>query len=190
MEQKNGGSVSSPKTSWVEWKAHYLEAHKGRKLHIWACGGKKPFNSVNVATKVPANSNLNTTPYITNIDHLDDYLDNIANTATNEKTVIEQLVATNSKQEATINTQASTIKILTVQVKTLNKQVLSLGSKVVGSSTNSGSWVKNAYSWLHSYGVRKDHTSLSCFKHLNDHKEKASSRNIMGGKEFNKGWDD
>ena len=53
-------------------------------------------------------------------------LHNITNTATNEKADFEQLVATNSKQEATIDTQASIIKHLADQVKTVQDQVHAL----------------------------------------------------------------
>ena len=151
-EKKYWGKLPLTQKSWTEWKAHYLLAHEACELHIRACGGKEPFNGANAASELPANSKRNGTsnrnavpPDNTAIERLDDYLDNIANAATNEKEVLEFLVATNAKQEATIDTQATTIKSLTYQVKTLNEQINSLNSKAGGGGncTASSRWVKN-----------------------------------------------
>ena len=78
--------------------------------------------------------------------------------------VLEQIITTNSKQEATIDSRASTVKSLTGQVKTLNEQVLSLKHKVGGRSTLSSYWAKNSYCWFHEYGVGNYHNTLSYTK--------------------------
>ena len=113
--------------------------HESRELHIRACGGKEPFNSANAAAELPTNSERKATPPDnTAMDCFEDYLDSIANAATNEKAFLELLVATNDKQEATIDTQATTIKSLTVQVRTLNEQVLSLKNKGIKAGGRGG----------------------------------------------------
>ena len=191
-ETKDWGKRSLNQKSWLKWKAHHLLAHKSCELHIRACGGKEPFNGANAAAELPANSKHNTAPPDdATMDCLYDYLNNTTNEATNEKAVHKQLVATNAKQKATIDTQATTIKSLTGQVRTLNEQVLSLKSKAGGRGGHNDrtNWVKNGYCWSHGYGVGPNHNSLSCTKRAECHKEKADRRNIMAGKFWNKGWD-
>jgi hypothetical protein len=194
-ETKDWGKLPLNQKSWAEWKAHYLLAHEARELHIRACGGKEPFNGANAASEIPPTANRPVSsdrsavpPSEAAMERLDDYLDNIANAATNEKAVLEELVATNSKQAETISTQAQNIKSLTHQVQKLHEQISSLKK---GSGKNSSTWtpVSDGYCWSHGYRCAPGHSSLTCRHQLPGHKKEATRRNIMGGSTANKGWE-
>ena len=202
-ETKDWGKRALNLKSWSEWKAHYLLAHEARELHIRACGGKEPFNGANAASEVPPNSQRPVAsgraampPNEAAIERLDDYLDNIANAATNEKAVLKELVATNAKQAETISTQAQNIKSLTHQVAKLHEQVNSLKNKAGSNSSKpptppTSEWapVKNGYCWSHGFRVAHNHSSLTCRFPNPGHKKEADRRDIMGGSTKNQGWD-
>ena len=136
---------------------------------------------------------------------MDNYIDNIANTATNKKTALKQFVATNSKQEAGIDTHASTITKLSGQVKTLNKQVNPIKEKLDGTNNtphkiskyqgfvrdpDDSKFVKGKCYWPHGYRLKLGLNSGSCTFQKDDHNEKVTHKNIMGGFKYDKGWDD
>jgi len=162
--------------------------------------GKEPFNGANAASEIPPTSNRPASsgrsaepPSEAAMERLDDYLDNIANAATNEKAVLKELVATNSKQSETISTQAQNIKSLTHQVQKLHEQISSLKNRS-GRHSNTpptSEWtpVSNGYCWSHGYRVAPGHSSLTCIRPLPGHKKEATRRNIMGGSTKDKGWE-
>ena len=82
-------------------------------------------------------------------------MDNMANTVTNEKAVIEQLVVTNVKQDSTISTQAIPILSLSdefkrIQIRIINKGVI--GGRG-GRSNDISKFLKYGYFWSHGYKV-------------------------------------
>ena len=56
-------------------------------------------------------------------------MDNIGNAVTNEKTVLEQLVETNSKQDSNISKQAITTLALSNEVKQLQIRIINKGGR-------------------------------------------------------------
>ena len=127
------------------------------------------------------------------MERLDDYLDNIANAATNEKAVLEELVSTNSKQSETISTQAQNIKSLTHQVQKLHEQISSLKNRSGRHSSTppTSTWtpVTDGYCWSHGYRCAPGHSSLTCRRPLPGHQKDSTRRHIMGGSTANKGWE-
>ena len=83
---------------------------------------------------------------------------------------------------------------LTLSNATMVRGVASLRDDLANSSSqrsNSnpyGRFSKIGYCWSHGYKVSKTHTSESCTKIKNGHKEKATRRNPMGVSDWNKGW--
>ena len=46
----------------------------------------------------------------------------------------------------------------------------------------------NGYCWSHGFKVKMGHTSMTCTKHLAEHRDGATRVNTMGGKDYNKDW--
>ena len=93
-------------------KSTILEAHESLQRKIQACGGANQFVRASVAsaatnTSIPPDG---VTPNI--LDKMYNYMHNMANSVTNKKSVLEQLVPTNAKQSYTIVIQDTTILIL------------------------------------------------------------------------------
>ena len=76
-------------------------------------------------TSMPPRSFTGTPPNI--LDKIDDYMDNMTNVVTNERAVLEQLVATNANKASTITNQATTILALSEEVKQLQLKITNRG---------------------------------------------------------------
>ena len=74
-------------------------------------------------------------------------MDNRANTVTNEKAVLEQLVTTNAKQASNIATQATTILALSDEVNKLQLSIINKGGRLGrgGNSNNVRKFLKDVY---------------------------------------------
>ena len=81
------------------------------------------------------------------LDKMYDYMDNMANAITNEKAVLEQLVATNAKQASTISTQATTILSLLDEVKKIQLKIINKGVRGGrgGKSEDVSKFMKGGY---------------------------------------------
>ena len=120
---------------------------------------------------------------------MDNYLGNIANAAINKEVFLKQLVVTNLKEAAMINTQASTTKSLTNDNKRLTKQIKSLKNKLGSRSTPAiglASFMKECYCWLHQYKIKPG----PCGNKKDGHNVKATHDGITNDRTWNKGWDD
>ena len=78
--------ATSAKT-WTAWKKVYRTAHIARKRQLLASGNSEPFGGAHPASMLPPKGTL---------DHLEGYLDNLANVVTQEKSTFAQLVANNA----------------------------------------------------------------------------------------------
>ena len=149
------------------------------------CGGAIQFGSSNTTTAKILHTN--SLPLIPNLlKYMDGYLNNMVNAVTNKKDVLGQLIMTNTKQadrsmpsrnvaQPTLPPQLST----TYSASTARK----LGNNVDYQE-------KGGYCWPHGYRVHPRHSSLSCTKYKDDHKENATHANITNTLEYNKGWHD
>ena len=83
--------------TWALWKPAFLEDHEGFQRQIQNCIGYNQFGSANAASMEanPSRPPNSVNPDI--LDKMDYYIDNMANAVTNEKPVLEQLMATNAK---------------------------------------------------------------------------------------------
>jgi hypothetical protein len=145
--------------TWAAWKTAYLAAHKKRANRLHATGGADYLGQANSAHATTLNPGL--------LNSINNALDNLASAATNEKAILEQLIASNSS----LATSNST---LTNQVKTLpNKK---RGPDPAG------------YCWSHSYHVGHGHTDHTCSHPKEGHQPTTTCNNIMGGSVANKDW--
>ena len=112
-------------------------------------------------------------------------MENTTNTVTNEKAVLEQLVATNAKQASTIATQATTILVLSDKVKKLQLSIINKGVRDGrgGNSDNARKFLKDGYCWSHGYKV--SHMAPDCNNKNEGHKYKDTPGNNMKDIPFN-----
>ena len=189
--------AKSDKT-WPDWKLLYKKAYELRQLAFQALDGAKQLGAANAATQ--AHSSASTQPTVrfdlqppvdpVEFDRLDTYLNNLANTATNEREVISQLTAAVAVL-TTANTElAETKKILTADNKKLRNKVDRVLSSRSGRSSSSGRtftmsnpgyFIVGTYCHSHGFHLRKTHTIATCSNTDPNHKKEATRANTMGG---------
>jgi hypothetical protein len=110
--------------TWPAWKAAYLEAHKPRANRLRATGGADNLGRANQATFGVVDSGASGFYYNNNapgaqanqatsfLGPINNALDNLASAATNDKAVLEKLVATNSSLTTSNTHFANQIKSL------------------------------------------------------------------------------
>ena len=137
--------------TWLLWKSTFLEVHEGLQHQIQYCGGDYQFGSTNTITETakpstskPPRSTTIVTPNLLN--KMFDYMDNITNSVTNEKDVMEKLVATKENQTTTISIQANTI--LSVEVKKMQLNITNRGGRG-GKSDGVRKLLKDGYCCSH-----------------------------------------
>ena len=174
--------------TWTAWKATYREAHIARKRRLLASGGTEPMGGAHAITShTPAL--LTPSTYA----QLDGYLDNLANAATQEKTTLADLVASNSSLAASVATLTTNLANLTTAYT-----LLAAGSNAPaqpattrgGRPRGSGVYAVGGYCWTHGYQVHKNHSSSTCKHKADGHKDCATRANTMHGSTTNKGWED
>jgi hypothetical protein len=106
--------------TWAARKTAYLADHNKRANCLRAAGGSDYLGQTNSAHTATLNPSL--------LDTIDNALHNLASAASNEKAIIEQLIASNSSLATSNSTLAN-------QVKTLHDQ---LASKSTGSCGRGG----------------------------------------------------
>ena len=104
-------------------------------------------------------------------------LDNLANAAVQKNDTVEKLVISN--------------KTLTDTVATLTNDISRLTTAIAALKTNKSAKAPqandpNGYCWTHGYKVKFGHSSKTCTKRKEGHKEDATRSNTMGGSEWGK----
>jgi hypothetical protein len=178
------------------WKAAYLEAHKLRANRLRVTGGANNLGRAKQATigvvdsgasgfYFPAAQANQATSFLGSIDNA---FDNLASTATNDKAVLEKLVATNSSL-TTSNTHFAN------QIKTLQTQLSAKrghgggGDGGAGRDSNTKKGPDPAgYCWSHGWCVGYGHNSTTCEHPKEGHQSNATRQNIKGGFSANKDW--
>jgi hypothetical protein len=173
--------------TWTAWKATYSKAHIVRKCRLLASGGTEPMGGAHAITAhTPALLTLST--YM----QLDGYLDNLANAATQEKTTLAKLVASNVSLAASVATLTTNLANFTTAYALLangTNAPMPPASTCGGHPRGSGVYAVGGYCWTHGYQVHKNHSS-STYKHKADgHKDCTTQANTMHGSTTNKGWE-
>ena len=93
--------TEDPKTQY-EWNNSYKRAHAKARVKAQAAKGSDKFGAANAAGRILKNSKVATDNGGDEVDMkaLKGYFDNLATTSTNEKSVLEQLVANNNKLDS------------------------------------------------------------------------------------------
>ena len=140
------------------------------------------------------------------MEQFDGYMDNLANTAINEKAVTERLsksiadlteansklVSLNMDLSATNAKLTSDLCKLREQLNVANKKQTPRGRPdfVTHTRNSSNGWIIGAYCFSHGFGCTKDHDSKSCRCRVDNHKEGATRANTINGSNENKDWGD
>jgi hypothetical protein len=167
------------KKTWAAWKTAYLAAHKRRANRIRATRGADYLGRANSAHSTTLNPGL--------LDSINNALNNLASAASNEKAILEQLIASNSSL-ATCNSN------LTRQVKTLRDQLAAKSRSGVCRVAGSNDPNKrrgpdpDGYCWSHGYHVGHGHNGHTFSHPKEGHQPTAMHNNIMGGSVTNKDW--
>ena len=105
--------------TWAKWKAHYREAAKKEKVKLRVAEGAD-FGAAHQAAQVPPAA----APAPEDVtDALEDYFDNLAAAATNDKSVLEALTKSNAALTATNAELAHNIKEIQKTLAALSKKV-------------------------------------------------------------------
>ena len=173
--------------TWAQWKIVYNAAHTARKRLLLASGGGEPLHAAaNAATLNQGGSNLDATTH----DTLDQYLDNLANAATQESTLLAKI----SEKLDSLGTQMMSIHSA---VNNLSQQVNNRAnnnnsrnhSRNNNNSNTRSNYAVNGYCWTHGYKVGTTHSSSTCSNKAEGHKDTATRTNTMNGSTANRGWD-
>ena len=180
--------------TWTNWKTIYNAAHIARKRLLLATGGGEPLPH---AAPAIHHDNPSAAPFDVNATtvRLDEYLDNLANAATQETTTITALatsLATLSAQMATVITSLATITTKLAAINSGTPSSAPAGNRGRNRGRNNNrptNYVENGYCWTHGYRVSGNHSSATCSNKSEGHKDAATRANIMNGSTMNKGWD-
>jgi len=174
--------------TWKQLKEIFLDAEEKHDLFLRAQGENGPLANAATTGYPPAGVPMAELPTM---------LDNLALAVTQDKDLLDQLVANNTVNTETIATltatnksQAATIKSQAEQINALKKKAGEGNSRPVYSASNPNpAWVRGKYCWSHGYGCTAGHTSETCNLKRLGHKDNATRANTMGGSDKNKGWD-
>ena len=126
--------------TWLQWNLAYNKVHAKARIKVQANGGTVKFDAAN------STAHQETALTEENQQGVDDcnmmafkgYFDNLAVTAVNEKSVLQQLVSNNTKLAASNKSLVALVKQLTGDIKNLerNNSHLKKGRQGCGQSTN------------------------------------------------------
>ena len=115
--------AESEKT-WENWKEVYKKAHAKARIKAQANEGTVKFGAANSATHLETTQNVENNQGVDDggMKYLEGYFDNLAAAAVNEKSVLENLVANNTKLAATNKNVFAMVKKLTNDIKNLEQE--------------------------------------------------------------------
>ena len=115
--------AEADKTS-SNWKAAYKKAHTKACIKAQANKGSVKFGAENSAAILETTQGVETNQGVSEggMKYLEEYFDNLAAAAVNQKLVIEQLVANNTKLAATNENLVEIVKELTNDIKSLKRE--------------------------------------------------------------------
>ena len=116
------------------------------------------------------------------MDNMNTYLDNLAAAATQEKNVLDQLVANNTKL-------VQQLEVLTKKYESLkNNSSNSQEPAINGKKMKFVQYEKNGYCHTHGFRITNGHSSKTCSKPGPSHDREATRNDTRGGSTKNKDW--
>ena len=155
-----------------------------RANRLRATGGADNLGRANQATFGGAQDNQATSLLFT----IDNALDNLASAATNNKAVLEKLVATNSSLTTSNSHLANQIKSLQTKLAAKKGQGGGDGGGSGRDATTKKGPNPAGYCWSHRWRVGYGHNSTTCEHPKEGHQSSATCQNTKGGSSANKDW--
>jgi hypothetical protein len=178
--------------TWTVWKTAFRLAHVRRQQQILASGGGEPLGRAHgvIPAAAPAIRRLKTA------------LDNLALAATNNTTVLQQLIAANLALTATITLlTANNKKLVDAATCRGGTPAATPGRGGTQAATQAATPAANPagihatkkpcpgnYCCTHGHHVSKHHTSATCANKDPGHRDNATASNIFGGSNKDKNW--
>ena len=177
--------------TWAAWKTMYLQAHRDRARLIQAQGGGGNIGNANSADSftLPPSS----------ASRINEYLDNIANAATQDSSQMQLLINSNNTLIEQNRKLMSDLAALTRRVNdtTITPTIAPTITPIITSGTPRTpaqllakrllKYDPNLYCYTHGFLVR--HDSAACTHPNATHKRDATKADTKGGSEWNKGWE-
>jgi hypothetical protein len=183
-EVNNWEGLLAASRTWQAWKVALHLAHLKCQHQLQALGGGKPLGGAHVVIPTAAPT----------IDHTSKALENLVLAASNDTTVLQQLMAANLALTALVTS------LLAANKKLADALVHNKGSAGLATPATPAvapaplkarlatrSFLGN-YCWTHGHRVNQTHTSATCTCRTPGHKEDAMTANTMGGSKADKGW--
>jgi len=160
--------------TWRAWKVAFRLAHLKCQRQLQASGGGEPLPGAHSVLPAPAAS----------IDRLGTALDNLALTAANTTTILQQLTFSNL---ALITSNAT--------LTAANKKLSEASAKVPATTPGTprpprppNKPFPGNSCWTHGHRISQHHTNASCGNKAKGHKDATTASNTMGGSDTDKGW--
>ena len=126
------------------------------------------------------------------LHHLDGYFNNLVAAATNDCTVLSQLINSNASLVARGAMLTSSLAALSAAYTILasgNHAPASATTPAMARPPQNHNLAPNGYCWMHGYRVGTGHNSLSCSNKATSHKDTTTHADMMEGSNANKGWE-
>ena len=151
-------ALSHDRKTWTAWKAHYRAAHPAQKRQLLASGSTPHFHgTAHLATTV---EDVRTTE--ATFDKLDTYLDNLAATATTDKTTFQQLLDNNASLTANVAALTANLASLSTAYSLLATTPCPTANLTPMAALQPTRLDPTGYCWTHSYHVQLGHSSATC----------------------------
>jgi hypothetical protein len=116
-------------------------------------------------------------------------LKNLAFVALNDTTVLQQLTAANLALTASVTLlMAANKKLADALAQNKGGTVPAAAPSAAKRGCLTNKPFPGNYCWTHGHWVNQNHTCATCRKKAVGHKDDATSANMMGGSEADKGW--
>jgi hypothetical protein len=127
------------------------------------------------------------------LDRLDGCLDNLMVTATNDHTMLSQLIDSNASLVASVATLTSSLVALSAMYTAIlasgNRAPAPAATPAAACPPRNRKLAPNGYCWTHGSQVSTCHNSLSCSNKATGHKDTTTHADMMEGSNANKGWE-
>jgi hypothetical protein len=202
------GLAPTSKT-WTAWKKWALHSQKTVEREQKAAGNRgDSFGSASAAiathgipmTRPVHFSGATAATQLPSLAELESHLDNMAAAVTNEKAVLDSLVASNATLTSVTADKLAKIEKHLLDIKA--GRTTQAGSHTAPQASDSRvlgqlraaikhKWTPGGFCSTHGWGVGAGHTSAECKKKQPGHVDSATRANPQGpGATRNKGWDD
>jgi len=202
------GLAPTSKT-WTAWKKWALQSQKTVEREQKAAGNRgDSFGSASAAIAIHDITMTGPVYFagaaaasqLPSLSELESHLDNMAAAVTNEKAVLDALVASNATLTTVTADKLSKIEKHLLDLKAA--RTTQGGPQAAASAPDSRAlgqlraaikhkWAPGGFCSTHGWGVGASHTSSECKKKQSGHVDSATRANPQGpGATRNKGWDD